>query len=131
MIRALIGLLGVLTTVFPNRIIGVFEAAAIENPSECTHNPWIDSAIRIEGLVVTVASLTGRQLYAWMMSLTGVFGAVILLFPEAYRDFATTLLYEHPDEVEWNDQFTNRLRIIGIVYILLAAWTNVKRRADD
>lgn len=43
--------------------------------------------------------------------LTGVFGAVILLVPETCCDFATTFLYEHPDEVEWNDQFTNCIRI--------------------
>ncbi|WP_311172315.1 hypothetical protein [Halobellus ordinarius] len=131
MIRAFIGVLGVLTAVFPNRIIAIFETVAIENPDEYTRKPWTDSAIRSEGIVVTVASLIGRQAYAWLMNLTGVFGAVVLLFPEAYRDFATSLLYTHPDEVEWNDQFTNRIRLIGIAYIILAVWTNTKRRADD
>lgn len=131
MIRAIIGLIGVLTAVFPDRIIEVFEAVAIENPDDCTRKPWIDSGIRTEGIVVAVASVIGRRVYAWLMNLTGVFGAVVLLFPEAYRDFATTLLYEHPDEVEWNNRFTNRIRLIGVVYILLAVWTYTKRRAND
>jgi hypothetical protein len=131
MIRALIGILGVLTAVFPNRIIEVFEAVAIENPDDCTRKPWIDPGIRIEGIVVAVVSVIGCRVYAWLMDLTGVFGAVVLFFPEAYRDFATTLLYEYPDEVEWNDQFTNRIRLIGAVYILLALWTYTKRRAAD
>lgn len=131
MVRAFIGILGVLTAIFPNRIIELFEAVAIENPDDCTRKPWIDSGIRTEGIVVAVVSVIGRRVYAWLLNLTGVFGAVILLFPEGYRDFATTLLYEHPDEVEWNDRFTNRIRIIGVVYILLAVWTYTKRRAND
>jgi chromate transport protein ChrA len=80
---------------------------------------------------VAVVSVIGRRVYAWLMNLTGVFGTVVLLFPKAYHDFATTLLYEHTNEVEWNDRFTNRIRPIGVIYILLAVWTYIKRRADD
>jgi len=59
------------------------------------------------GIVVTIASLAGGRAYARMMDLTGAFGAVVLLFPQLYRRFAITVLYEDPDKVEWNPRFTN------------------------
>ncbi|GAB6880123.1 hypothetical protein JCM17823_23970 [Halorubrum gandharaense] len=120
MIRRFVGVLGVLTALFPNRMIDIFERLAIEKPDECATKSWISSGIRAEGVVVVAASLIGGRAYAWMMNLTGTFGAVILLFPQLYQRVATTLLYEHPNEVEWNDQFTKGVRIIGVVYLLLA-----------
>lgn len=130
MIRTFIGLLGVLTTLVPDRMLDVFEAVAIENPGECTPRPWIGSAIRAEGVLVTVASLLGGRAYAWMMNLTGAFGAVVLLVPQLYREFAKALVYENPEAVEWNEQFTDGVRIIGVVYVLLAVRAFKKRRAN-
>lgn len=131
MIRGFIGLLGVLTALVPNRMIAIFEGLAIENPDECATKPWISSGIRAEGVVIVAASLLGGRAYAWMMNLTGTFGAVILLFPQLYQRVATALLYEHPDEVKWNDRFTNGVRIIGVVYLLLAIRSLRKRRNNE
>ena len=131
MARTVIGFLGVFTMLYPGRIIGIFEDVAIENSNECTIKPWIRSGIRAEGVVVTVASLIGGRTYARMMNLTRIFGAVVLLFPQLYRKFATTLLYEKPDEVKWNDQFTKEVRIIGAVYVFLAARAFKNRRGVD
>ncbi|QFU84789.1 hypothetical protein [Natronorubrum aibiense] len=130
MLRAVIGVLGILAVLVPDRILEIFEAAAIENPNECATKPWIRSGIRAEGIVVTIASLVGGRTYARMMDLTGVFGAVILLFPQLYRRFAINLLYEHPDEVEWNHQFTDGVRIIGALYVFFAVRAFTKRRAN-
>ena len=38
--------------------------------------------------------------------LTGVFGAIVLLFPDLYRKFATAFLYERPGPIEWNEGFS-------------------------
>ncbi|WP_394740885.1 hypothetical protein [Natronococcus roseus] len=57
--------------------------------------------------VVTLASLTGGRAYARLMDLTGLFGAVVVLFPQLYRRFVLGFLYEHPEEVEWNPRFTD------------------------
>lgn len=131
MIRPLIGLLGVLTALLPDRIIDVFETALIESPGEYPTRAWISSGIRIEGVVVAIASLTGGRAYAWMMNLTGVFGGVLLLSPRLYRRFATELLYEEPERITWNDQFTKILRTIGFVYVFLAARAFNQRRDGE
>ncbi|MCU4750928.1 hypothetical protein OB919_02845 [Halobacteria archaeon AArc-curdl1] len=131
MIRPLIGLLGLLAALFPDRMVDIFESLAIENPEECTTTSWIDSGIRVEGIVVTAASLLGGRAYAWMMNLTGAFGAVILLFPRLYQKIATGLLYEHSADVEWNDRFTDSVRFIGALYLLLAIRSFRKRRNSN
>lgn len=130
MMRPLIGIAGVLATLVPDRMIDIFETAAIKNADEQTLKPWISSVIRTEGFAVAVVSLAGGRAYAWMINLTGLFGAAILLFPQLYRQFATWLLYENPDDVEWNDTFSDGVRLIGIVYVLLAIRAFSDRRTD-
>ncbi|WP_306060990.1 hypothetical protein [Natronococcus wangiae] len=129
--QKIIGLLGVLTALFPGEMIDFYEGVAIENADECTTKPRIRSGIRAEGGLITVACLTGGRAYGWMMNLTGIFGVVVLLFPQVYRKFVTALLYEEPEKVKWNDQFTDWIRVLGVVYVLLAVWEWKNRRDDD
>lgn len=127
--RFLIGLVGAIAAVFPDRMLDFFEQFAVENPGECTPKPWIGSAIRTEGFIVVLASLVDGRAYAWMMNITGIFGAIIVTSPDLYRRFAITFLYEDPSVVEWDDRFTTGVRIIGLVYVLLAAVSFRKRRS--
>ncbi|WP_276270944.1 hypothetical protein [Haloarcula litorea] len=121
MLRKLIGVLGAVTAVFPGKIVALFETLAITNPEEGALREWVNPAIRSEGMLVAVISLLGSRSYAWMMNLTGVFGAIVLVFPDLYRKFASTFLYEHPAAVEWDERFTTSVRVIGAVYVFLAA----------
>ena len=83
----------------------------------------MNSAIRTEGAIITGAALTGGKPYRWIMTITGAFGGIILFFPDLYRRIATTLVYENSEDVEWDDQFIKWVRVIGIVYIILAIRT--------
>ena len=130
MARRLLGVLGVLAAVLPDRMVDVFETVAIENPEECTTRPWVRPGIRLEGVAIVVASVVGGRAYAWLMNLAGVFGAVVVLFPQVYREVAVPLLYENPGEVEWNDRATDGVRVIGVVYVLVARRAARKRRVD-
>lgn len=127
--RLLIGILGSIAALVPDRILRVFEEVAIKNPEECTTKWWVNSAIRSEGVLVTGASYTGGRPYQWMMAITGVFGVTMLIIPDLYRKIATGVLYEKPENVEWNDRFTNWVRVIGVLYVLLAV--RALRKNDD
>lgn len=129
--RTLVGFLGALAALFPNGMIDVFEGLAVENPEECTRTQWIGSGIRAEGLVVAAASLIGGRPYARLMDLTGLFGVVVLLSPRLYREVAGALLYEEPDAVEWDDRLDGRVRLIGVLYVLLAVRAFGGRRGAD
>jgi len=130
MLRILIGALGAITALAPDDIVALFEKLAITNPSEGTLRAGVNPAIRSEGVLIAAISIFGSRSYAWMMNLTGAFGAVVLVFPDLYRKFASTLLYENPDSIEWNERFTTGVRIIGAVYVFLAAKTYRDRRKD-
>lgn len=131
MIREVVGFLGVISTLVPNRIIDLFERLAIDNHEDRRERSWFSPMIRAEGLLITVVCLLKGRPYAWMMNLTGAFGAVILFFPDLYRKLAAMLLYEEPEQVEWKDRFATGVRLIGALYILLSVHEFRKRRAYE
>ena len=120
MLRQFLGALGVLIALIPDRIVDVFEAIAIENPEENTVHSWFGPLIRVEGVVITLAALRDDRLYAWLMNVTGIVGAVLLFVPQLYEQIAGALVYENPESVEWNEHLTDGVRVIGAVYVFLA-----------
>jgi hypothetical protein len=120
MLRHFLGALGLLTALIPDRIVDVFEAIAVENPEENTVHSWFDPLIRAEGVVITLAALRDGRLYAWLLNVTGIVGAVLVFIPRLYEQIAGALVYEDPESVEWNEHLTDGVRVIGAVYVLLA-----------
>ena len=130
MIRSLVGVLGALSALFPDEIVELFEKLAIANPSEGTVSGWVRPAIRSEGVLIAVISFFDGRADAWLMNLTGVFGGIVLLFPDLYRRFATAFLYERPESIEWNERFNSAVRAIGTLYVFLAAKTYRERHNE-
>lgn len=130
MIRTIVGVLGAVSALFPDEIIKLFEKLAITNPGGGTVRGWVRPAIQSEGVLIAAISLFDRRAYAWLMNLTGVFGAVVVLFPDLYRKFATAFLYERPESIEWNERFRSGIRAIGAVYVFLAAKAYRDRHTD-
>ncbi|WP_424015513.1 hypothetical protein ACOZ35_05935 [Halorubrum xinjiangense] len=119
MIRAIIGVLGALTVLVPDRIVAAFERIAVENPDEVEPRRGTRPTLRAEGAVVVALALIGGRAYAWAMYVTGAFGTVLLVAPRAYRAIAPRLLYGDPDAVEWRPEFDTFLRLVGAAYVLL------------
>ncbi|QGX93375.1 hypothetical protein EI982_00595 (plasmid) [Haloplanus rallus] len=130
MIRTLVGVLGALSALFPDEIVELFEKLAIANPSEGTVRGWVRPAVRSEGVLIAAISLFNGRAYTWLMNLTGLFGAIVLLFPDLYRRFATAFLYERPESIEWNERFKSAVRAIGALYVFFAAKTYRERHND-
>jgi len=130
MIRAFAGVLGAVSALFPDEIVALLEKLAIRNPDEGTLRAWVHPAVRSECVLIVAVSLLGARSYAWLMNLTGAFGAVVFLFPDLYRKFATMFLYERPDEMEWNERFSAGVRAIGAIYVIVAAKTYRERHND-
>ena len=120
MLRQFLGALGVLIALIPDRVVDVFEAIAVKNPEENTVHSWFGPLIRVEGVVITLAALRDDRLYAWLMNVTGIVGAVLLFVPQLYEQLAGALVYENPESVEWNEHLTDGVRVIGAVYVFLA-----------
>jgi len=130
MIRQFLGALGILTALVPDRIVDVFEAIAVENPEENTVHSWFGPLIRAEGVVITLAALRDGRLYAWLMNITGIVGAVLFFIPRLYEQMAGPLVYEDPESVEWNEHLTDGIRVIGAVSVLLALLDRRRRNGE-
>ena len=120
MARLAFGPLGVVMALFPDAVLEAFEDVALENPEECTANPYIVPAIRAEGAVYALASVVGGRTYRWLLGIGGVAGVVVALFPDRYLEFGAELAYENPEDVAWNDDFVTAVRVLGVVLVLLA-----------
>ncbi|ELZ42014.1 hypothetical protein C471_05194 [Halorubrum saccharovorum DSM 1137] len=130
MLRQFLGALGVFTALVPDRIVDVFEAIAVEGPGENTVHSWFGLMIRAEGVVIALAALRDGRLYAWLMNLTGIFGAVLCFVPRLYEQIAGPLVYEDPESVEWNEHLTDGVRVIGAAYVLLALFDRRRRNGE-
>jgi hypothetical protein len=120
MLRQFLGALGILTALIPDQIVNAFKAIAVEDPEENTVHSWFGPLIRVEGVVITLAALRDGRLYAWLLNVTGIVGAVLVFIPRLYEQIAGALVYEDPESVEWNEHLTDGVRVIGAVYVLLA-----------
>ncbi|AXR77352.1 hypothetical protein [Natrarchaeobaculum sulfurireducens] len=105
---------------FPDSVLEAFENVALENPEECTANPYIVPAIRAEGTLYALASVVGGRTYRWLLGIGGVAGVVVALFPDRYLEFGAEIAYENPEAVDWNDDFVTAVRVLGVVLVLLA-----------
>lgn len=131
MIRAIVGVLGGLTAVVPDRIVDFFERVAVANPDELEPRSGLRLTIRAEGVFVVAIALTGGRAYAWTMYVTGAFGSLLLAFPRLYREIASRFVYGDPDAIEWNAGFDRVLRLVGALYVLFGLRAVRRRRRDE
>ena len=50
--------------------------------------------------MLTLATLCDGRLYAWLLKVTGIVGAVLLFIPGLYEQIVGPLVYEDPKSVE-------------------------------
>ncbi|ELY66450.1 hypothetical protein [Natronococcus jeotgali] len=131
MLRAIVGVLGAVAALVPEKTIERFERVALEESGDRHLEPRARTAVRVEGILTVGASLLGGATFAGLMKLTGAFGAVLLLFPGRYQRLAGRLLYGDPEAVEWSDAFADRVRLVGVIYLLLVARALGRDRKND
>ncbi|WP_096390963.1 hypothetical protein [Halopenitus persicus] len=128
MTRLLLGLLGALLAVLPDRTLTVYESVALESAGEATPKPWLESAIRVEGIAYLAIALIGGRPYRWLATLVGVIGAVVIAVPRRYLGAGASVAYDRPGDLEWSDRFVSVVRAIGAGCVLFAI--GVRRRRD-
>ncbi|RQG94211.1 hypothetical protein [Natrarchaeobius chitinivorans] len=130
MSRLLFGVLGVLIALVPRAVIETYEQIVFENPEECTAKPWLEPAVRAEGVVYALAGLVGGRSYGWVMNVAGVAGLLAALAPERYLEAGVSIAYDHSDDVAWNDGVVPAVRVIGVVAVVLTLRAIGQRRRD-
>ncbi|WP_280585191.1 hypothetical protein [Halorubrum sp. Boch-26] len=118
MLRAIIGVLGGLTALVPDRIVDAFERVAVANPDEVEARSGLLPTLRAEGVFIVAIALAGGRVYAWTVYVAGAFGSVLLAFPRLYRAVAARFVYDDPKAVEWKAGVDRVLRFVGALYVL-------------
>ncbi|MDJ1434244.1 hypothetical protein [Halostagnicola sp. A-GB9-2] len=133
MFRTIIGLIGVIITLFPAKIRYLYEQFALKNPDAVNVKPWFIPAIRAEGLLIVLVSVFGGKVYRMSLYLLGLAGAVALFFPRRALRISANYSYEEPERIEWNKGLVQAIRCFGVLYLLIAldALTNLNRDPND
>ena len=118
MARKLLAGLGIVMSLFPNRVTDWYGRIAFENPETPVGKPWLGSAVRAEGLVIGFLGLIGGRGYAWLLNLMGLAGGIVVLFPKQYLDWGAGVAYQNPEEIEWVDWFPAVARGLGVLYVV-------------
>ena len=120
MSRLLLGLVGLLVAMIPDRTLQMYELLAMENPDACTAKWWVVPGIRAEGAAITVLSLVGGKGYTAYMALVGVTGVFAVVSPQKYAETGFGLAYDDIEDVEWSEGFLTAVRVLGAIGIILA-----------
>ena len=130
MSRIAFGLLGIVMALVPQRVLDLYERLALEEPEAGTAKSWVVPMIRAEGIVYAMGSLIGGRAYGWLLNLAGPFGALAMMFPRRYLEYAAEIIYEDAGELTWNERFVTAVRVLGAVSVLLAVTAFRDRRVD-
>ncbi len=121
---------GALLALVPDRILDLYEDLAVESPERPSRQPWLRSLVQAEGLVVTVFSLLGGRMWAWLLNLTGLTGAFAFLVPERYLSLGSKFAYERASSIDWADQAPTVVRVLGAISVFLAVRAFFQRREE-
>ena len=127
MSRALVGVLGTLLAVFPERVVRAYESLALEDPAEATATRYLVPTVRAEGLAYVLIAAIGGRAYDRLMDVVGVFGALALCFPRRYLDTGGRLVYGDADALAWRGGFVTVTRALGAGALALSARAYLNR----
>ena len=120
MLRLGYAVAGLLSALYPENMMTALEETLLVNPDQCVRQSFALSIIRAEGIVLVLAGMIGGKVISRIVWITGLFGALFVFHPRSYEQIASLLLYENAEDVEWKHSTRQIVRIIGIVYVLVA-----------
>ncbi|AUX09112.1 hypothetical protein AArcSl_1483 [Halalkaliarchaeum desulfuricum] len=120
MFRKLLGVLGLLWMLAPDRLAHATERWATETPGVPELRSWVVPAIRLEGAMYVLLAWRGGTPYAALKKVFGGVGLFALAYPEQFVGYGTRLAYRNPEECEWKPGVYTLARFVGLVSLLVA-----------
>lgn len=121
MLRGLLVAIGLVDLLAPRTFIAAAEGIALENPAECNLKPWVYPVARAEGLLFLGLAWRGDTAISRFKQFLGVVGVLTVLNPRLFIDSAARIAYTDPDRCHWKPWCYPLARVIGVVYVLVAA----------
>lgn len=120
MFRPILGALGLLFVLVPDRLVEATERWATGTPDVSELRSWVVPAVRLEGALYVLLAWRGGVGYSAFKQFLGGIGLLALASPERFVDAGTRLAYENPEECRWKSWVYALTRVLGLAYLLLA-----------
>ena len=127
MIKGLFAAIALIELFAPERIIERGEQVALQNPEECSLQPWVSLVARLEGLLFLLALARPKPFSGPLRSAVGWNGLLMALSPAGYLDYWTDIVYEDADRCEWRPWVVPLTRALGVFYVLIALFFRSKK----
>lgn len=131
MFRTILSVIGLIELLSPEALIERAERLALDNPDDCELQSWIVPIARVEGLAFVTLVWRSDASYSRLKRFLGVIGVLALLYPRAYVDYGSELVYVDAAECEWKPWVYPWTRIVGLLYVLVAVNEMRKRRSSN
>ncbi|EFW91326.1 hypothetical protein ZOD2009_14496 [Haladaptatus paucihalophilus DX253] len=131
MFRTILSVIGLIELLSPEALIERAERLALDNPDDCELQSWIVPIARVEGLAFVTLVWRSDASYSRLKRFLGVIGVLALMYPHAYVDYGSELVYVDAAECEWKSWVYPWTRIVGLLYVLVAVNEMRKGRSSN
>lgn len=122
MLRPLVAALAVFELLAPDRLVGLGERLAFENPERARLRPSTLLMARLEALGVLWIAVRGQFATTGLRAALVVVGLPAVFSPRAYVDAALEVAYENHGEIRLRPGFLPATRILGLASLLVAVF---------
>lgn len=120
MLRKILTGIGLINILSPEALIDAAEQLALENPEECHINSWVVPVARLEGVFYLFLAWKSETSYTEFKKFLGVIGALALLYPRVFVDYAARIAYDDVQNCTWKSWVYPLTRLVGIIYLLIS-----------
>lgn len=119
MLRKILTVIGLLNILSPKALIDATEQLALENPEECHLKSWVVPVARLEGVFYLLLTWKSETSYTKFKKFLSVIGALALLYPRVFIDYAARIAYDDVQNCTWKSWVYPFTRLVGIIYLLI------------
>ncbi|MCU4926006.1 hypothetical protein OB905_08410 [Halobacteria archaeon AArc-dxtr1] len=131
MLRELLIAFGVIEILVPQPIVDACERIGLENPDAAELRSKALVLARLEGALVVLALVRGREGSPIARGLLTGAGLAALLVPRPLIRFSQHFAYENPTDLQLKPWVVPATRLLGACYLLVAALSTRSTPATD
>ncbi|WP_435345830.1 hypothetical protein [Haloarchaeobius sp. HRN-SO-5] len=130
MFRRFLAAIGILEILVPEAFIDAVQRLALENPDALEVRPSVITEARVEGVLYLFFAWRSDAGYSAFKKFLGLVGLTALVSPQYFVDAVARMAYADSENCEWRDGVYAAVRIVGVVYLLIALDEWKKNRSE-
>ncbi|MFO7925585.1 MAG: hypothetical protein ACQET5_06340 [Halobacteriota archaeon] len=117
MLRTTLIVFGLVEVVAPQPIIDTCERIGLKNPENAQLRPGANLLARLEGAMLVLLLVRGREQSPISSALLGGAGALAVLYPDPLIRLSQSFAYENSTELELRPWVRPAARLLGVLYL--------------